>query len=199
MNTQALKKLHKENIVYFILALLLVVGGFIFLRYEYYVANEFPFTQEFILVILGVIATVLVTALLLNKQTEVELRKEGNVKFLELKKQIYLEFLEHLEEVMRRRKISHDDDVELQFITHKLALVASPGVLKQYHDFLEVFSEATEDDAIHEGEEDRINEALAQLTVAIRRDLIGELDDQAEYSQRQISRQIIKNIHTLDD
>ncbi len=199
MNNHALNKLRKENLVYFALAIFLVVGGFIFLRYEYYVANEFPFTQEFILVILGVIATVLVTALLLNKQTEVELRKEGNIKFLDLKTQIYMQFLEHLEEVMRRRKVSHEDDVELQFLTHKLALVASPDVLEQYHQFLEVFADATEDDTIHEAEEDTINEALAKLTVAIRRDLIGELDAQTNFTPRQISRQIIKNIHTLDD
>jgi len=199
MNTHALKKIHKENLLYFTLAFFLVVGGYIFLRYEYYVANEFPFTQEFILVILGVIATVLVTALLLNKQTEVELRKEGNIKFLDLKTRIYMEFLEHLEEIMRRRKVSHEDDVELQFLTHKLALVASPDVLQQYHQFLEVFADATEDDTIHEEEEDSINEALARLTVSIRRDLVGELDDQTDFTANQISRQIIKNIHTLDD
>ncbi len=198
MHQQTLKKLRRENLIYFFLAAVLVVGGFIFLRYEYYVANEFPFTQEVVLVILGVIATVLVTALLLNKQTEVELRKEGNIKFLDLKTRIYMEFLEHLEAVMRRGKTSHEDDIELQFLTHKLALVANPEVLKQYHDFLEVFSSATEDDTIHDQEEDLINQALARLTVAIRHDLIGELDEQANYSRRQISRQIIRNIRTLD-
>lgn len=199
MNRHVMKKLRKENLIYFSLTIFLVVGGFVFLRYEYYVASEFPFTQEFVLVILGVIATVLVTALLLNKQTEVELRKEGNIKFLDLKTRIYMEFLDYQEQVMRRGKTSHEDDIELQFLTHKLALVANPDVLRQYHEFLEVFSTATEDDTIHDQEEDLINAALARLTVAIRQDLIGELDEQTDYSPGQISRQIIKNIQTLDD
>lgn len=39
----------------------------------------------------------MLTALLLNKQTEVELRKEENIKFIELKTEIYVQLMDHLE------------------------------------------------------------------------------------------------------
>ncbi len=80
-----MKKLNRENIIYMLLSILLVVGGYWFLRYAYQVADAAPFSQEIVLVILGTIITILITAILLNKQTEVELKKEENIKFIELK------------------------------------------------------------------------------------------------------------------
>ncbi len=75
----------KYRWIYLLLVTVAFIGGYLFLRAAYMVSDEFPFTQEIILVFLGTIATALITALLLNKQTEVELKKEENIKCIELK------------------------------------------------------------------------------------------------------------------
>jgi len=48
---------------------------------------------------LGTIITIMITAILLNKQTEVELKKEENIKFIELKTDIYIQLIDHLEQI----------------------------------------------------------------------------------------------------
>ena len=83
-------KLTRENFIYMLLSIFLIIGGYWFLRYAYHVADVAPFSQEIVLVILGTIITIFITAILLNKQTEVELKKEENIKFIELKTDIYL-------------------------------------------------------------------------------------------------------------
>ncbi len=189
-------KLARENLLYLALTAIVVVGGYIYLRYAYRVMDEAPFTQEIVLIILGTIATVLITAMLLNKQTEVELKKEQSIKFIELKSEIYMDFIGYMERLILEREVTEEDHVRLQFLTHKLAMVASPAVLRQYHQFLEVFNRSTRDESLDKQEGDAISVALAQLTVKIRQDLVGELDEEGLYDIAAINRQVISNAET---
>jgi len=186
-------KLARENLLYLALTAVVVIGGYAYLRYAYRVMDRAPFTQEIVLIILGTIATVLITAMLLNKQTEVELRKEQSIKFIELKSEIYLDFIGYMEQLILEREVTEEDHVRLQFLTHKLAMVASPAVLTQYQQFLRVFNRSTRDEALDRQEGDAISAALAQLTVKIRQDLVGELDEQGLHDISVINRQVITN------
>ena len=183
----------QENLLYLFLTAVVVVGGYAFLRYSYRVMDKAPFTQEIVLIILGTVATVLITAMLLNKQTEVELKKEQSIKFIELKSEIYMDFIGHMEQLMLEKSVTEEDHVRLQFLTHKLAMVASPAVLEQYEQFLQVFNRSTRDESLDKNEGDAISSALALLTVKIRQDLVGELDAQGIYDARTISQQVIDN------
>jgi len=84
-----MKKWFENNVLLLIMSASVFIGGYLFLRLAYHVADKFPFTQEIILVVLGTLATILITAMLLNKQTEVELQKEQSIKFIELKTETY--------------------------------------------------------------------------------------------------------------
>jgi len=190
---QRMRRLQRENLAYLLLGILFVVGGYFFLRVAYRTADHFPFTQEIVLIALGTIVTVLITALLLNKQTEVELKKEENVKFLELKTQVYFDLLQRIEEMLLAGRAEPEDLMRLRFLTHRLAVVASPQVLEQYEAFVRTFQSAARDAAFADEEEDAISHQLARLTVRIREDLIGELDAQQAYSRKRISRQIMEN------
>jgi len=187
-------RVSKENLLYLSLTAVVVVGGYAFLRYAYRVMDQAPFTQEIVLIILGTVATVLITAMLLNKQTEVELRKEQSIKFIELKSQIYLDFINYVEQLILEREVTAEDHVRLQFLTHKLAVVASPGVLGEYQQFLEVFNRSTRDTDLDKDEGDAISEALARLTVKIRQDLIGELDEAGLHDPADIGHQVLRNL-----
>ncbi len=183
----------RENLLYLSLTAVVVVGGYAFLRYAYRVMDRAPFTQEIVLIILGTVATVLITAMLLNKQTEVELKKEQSIKFIELKSEIYMDFINHIEQLVLEKSVTEQDQVRLQFLTHKLAMVASPAVLVQYQEFLKVFNRSARDESLDKSEGDAISVSLAKLTVKIRQDLVGELDQGGVYDMAAINQQVMNN------
>lgn len=190
-----MEKWLKSNVGLMLLSAVVFVGGYFFLRLSYKMSDSMPFTQEIILIVLGTIATILITALLLNKQTSVELEKEQSVKFIDLKTETYQNLIDTLEEMVIKEDVTHKELTKLNFNSHRLAIFASPAVLKEYRNFLNVFDESIGSDR-HVSTEDStvISEALAKLTVYIRADLVGELDAQSEQSETQIKKQIMANI-----
>ena len=177
---------------YLILTFLTLVAGYAYLRYAYKVTDSTPFTQEIVLIILGTIATVFITALLLNKQTAVEIEKEQNIKFLDLKAQTYERLLDLMEDMASQNVLNESDITKLQFVTHRLAIFASPGVLNEYTNFLNVVSNISKDGTLSNDTE-KLSEALGKLTIQIRFDLLGEHQTQKSYSIEQIKKIIKKN------
>lgn len=177
---------------YLILTLFTLLAGYAYLRYAYKVTDSTPFTQEIVLIILGTIATVFITALLLNKQTAVEIEKEQNIKFLDLKAQTYEKLLDLMEDMASQNQLSDSDITKLQFITHRLAIFASPGVLNEYTNFLNVVSNISQDGTLL-NDTLKLSEALGKLTIQIRFDLLGENQTQKTYSIEQIKKMIRKN------
>jgi len=190
-----MKDWFKNNSILMLLSAVVFVGGYFFLRLAYNFTDKMPFTQEILLIVLGTIATILITAMLLNKQTSVELEKEQSVKFIELKTQTYQNLIDTLEEIVMSEDITQKELTTLKFHTHRLAIFASAEVLKEYRNFLDVFNETVAKDK-HVSMEDSslISHALAKLTIYIRADLVGELDAESELSSTQISTQIMANI-----
>jgi len=191
-----MNSLWKNNVVLMVLSGIVFVGGYLFLRLAYNMSDKMPFTQEILLIVLGTIATILITAMLLNKQTSVELEKEQSVKFIELKTEIYKNLIDNIEEILLLEEINKKELMKLRFHTHRLAIVASPEVLKEYRDFLDVLNKTIlKDKEVSSNDVELVYEALAKLTIFIRSDLIGELDMQSNYSKKDIHQQIIKNAH----
>ncbi len=199
MATSRIAALRRQNVIYLLLSVLLVIGGYLWLRAAYDVAEDWPFTQEVLLVILGIVATVLITALLLNKQTEVELEKEWSIKFADMKANIYLSLLDHIEHLLTAGGMTPEDRIKMQFLTHRLSLVADPDVLAEYQRFLEVFAEASADSTYSPAEVRQVNEALARLTAVIRRDLVGETDSRSGWESEEIREQILRNTRRMAD
>ena len=182
----------QKEITYLLLTLFTFVGGYFFLRYAYKVSDTVPFSQKIVLIILGTIATVFITSLLLNKQTAMELEKEQSIKFLHLKTAIYENLLDLIEEMSTKERIAQSDLSRLHFLTHKLAIVASPSVLDEYNRFLKVISESAHDTTFR-NDTAAISDALCRLTVRIRADLLGEQAKEGDYSESEITDIIIKN------
>ncbi len=183
----------RENVVLLALTAVVVVGGYAYMRYAYKVADAWPFTQEILLIILGTVVTMLITALLLNKQTAVEIDKEQSIKFIELKTRTYEELINGIEQIVLAREVTDEDLIRLQFTTHRLAIFASPPVLEEYQAFLRVFNRTAVDRSVSAAESGQLSEALARLTVRIRADLIGELDREGHFSEKIIAEQIVEN------
>jgi len=80
----------------------------------------------------------------------------------------------------------------LQFVTHRLAIFASPAVLNEYTNFLNVLSNISKDGTL-KNDSEMLSEALGKLTIQIRFDLLGENMDEKVYSIEQIKNMIKKN------
>ncbi len=190
-----MKNLWRNSAFISLLTVILFLSGYIFLRYAYRVSDELPFTQELVLLVLGTLTTVFITALLLNRQTEVELRKEQSIKFVELKADVYQRLIDFIEALLLGTDLTHEDKVRLQFLAHRLAIVASPEVLEEFERFLDTLDAPSESGQMTLADSHAISRALARLSVRIRADLIGELDQsQSKYSAGEIARQIVENI-----
>ncbi len=183
--------MNTKQLIYLLLSLITLIAGYAFLRYAFNVTDSMPFTQEIVLVILGTIATIFITALLLNKQTSVEIEKEQSIKFLDLKTSTYGKLFDILEEMSLVDSFDNRNLINLQFVTHRLAIIASPDVLKEYKFFLKTVSEVSQDKSFT-GDSEVLHKALAQLTIKIREDLTDQWSS-SKYSTAQIAEMIEKN------
>ncbi len=183
--------MNTKQFTYLLLSLLTMLIGYVYMRYAYRVSDTFPFTQEIVLILLGTIVTIIITALLLNKQTAVEIEKEQNIKYLELKTNTYEKLLNLLEEMALMDSFSKKELVNLKFITHRLAIIASASVLEEYHSFLRVIHTLSADNSFV-GDSTQLHRAISSLTLKIRNDLIG-LPHSSQHSSQAIEKIILDN------
>ncbi len=191
-----MKKLLENRTVLILLILLTSAASYLTFRYLYGVSGDFPFTQEILLVFIGAVATVLITAVLLNQQTELELRKEGQVLLLDQKSATYSALVEHIGEIVEKGRMDAAELAELKVLNHKLAMIASADVIHQFSEVLRRLDEAVADDAISGSEQARIMRAVARLTYFMRHDLLGRIEGEDD---REVLSDILANADDLED
>ncbi len=176
---------------YILLTFATFVVGFVFLHSAYYEHTKNPYAQEIVLIMLGTIATILITAALLNKQSELELDKEHHIKIFELKSSIYLDLINFLEKIVTKGSVAKEELIYIEFLTHKISIVASEAVLQEYSNFIDIINKAVDDQLISEADSDAISASLAKLTVKIREDLLQN-DEDADRLEQLIVRNVKK-------
>ncbi len=181
-----------KNLFYLTLTLVTIVAGYIYLRLAYKVTDTTPFTQEIVIIVLGTLATIFITALLLNKQTAVEIEKEQNIMFLDLKTKTYERLLDLMETMSSVDGFSNLELTKLEFITHRLAIFASADVLNEYQRFLTVISQISTDGSFTNDKE-VLSKALGSLIIKIREDLLNESTVEHVYTANEISKMITQN------
>lgn len=80
------------------------------------------FAAQILAAFAGAIVAAIITLLLLNSQTESEVMKERDSKVFEQKLQIYKEFYAVLCNVIRDRKITKEEEIDLQFQVANIAM-----------------------------------------------------------------------------
>jgi len=182
----------KGSSKYMLISAFTFIAGYFFLRFAFDISNNIPFVQEVVLVILGTIATIAITAALLNKQSEIELDKEQRIKIFELKSSLYFELIDIIERVILKGEINTGDMISLEFLTHKISTIANKEVLLEYSNFLNTLKEVASDAEITPLESDELSLALAKLCGKIRFDLIANDKNQNKEIQEIINRNINK-------
>jgi hypothetical protein len=181
-----------KSIFYLLVSTLTFIAGYVFLKFAYYDTNETPFTQEIILIVLGTIATIAITAALLNKQSEIELEKEQRVKVFDIKADLYFELINFIEDLIKKNEIDTKDLITLEFLTHKISVIASPEVLAEYSNFVQTVKNTSADVIITALESDKMSAQLAKLCGKIRYDLIHKEKDSTIDIQKVIDSNINK-------
>ncbi len=177
---------------YLLITLATFVAGYFYLRFAYQTTGNMPFVQEIVLVVLGTIATIAITAALLNKQSEIELEKEQRVKIFDIKSDLYFELIEFIEKIITKGEITQNDLIVLEFLTHKISIIANPEVLREYSNFISTIKKTSLDKKISSLESDELSSKLAKLCGKIRYDLISKDKSGLSDVQRIIEHNIEK-------
>lgn len=189
------KKLTHKNIPILVLIAIVLVLGYLVLRIIFKDTTP-AITYELFAAILGFTLTALVTFLLLNKQTEAELRKEESIQFLNLKMSVYQELLKQLHDVISKRKIKKEDITELRLLNQQISFVASAEVLQAFNNFVKFFALQTKKENLDDKIIDGLLDEMSKLTVFIRRDLFQT--DKKELTSKEIERLILSSNDFLD-
>ena len=171
--------------------------GIVFLFRSMYLAEDIlPFAQEMTLIFLGAVVTIILTAALLNRQTE--LRKEGRVIILQQQCDIYMACIEKVAEIVETAR--HDARLidELRVLSHKLAVVASAGVVSSFEQVLESLQSGFADGTLSDGDGERVMNAVADLTIAMRSDVLHAAAFPSQNTERAV-RLNSRRMEKLDD
>ncbi|MGA1845966.1 hypothetical protein [Deferribacter abyssi] len=191
-------KVSSKNILIIALAIILSISCYFLLKALYLINVDFPYSQEILAALIGTLITIFITAILLNKQTEVELLKEENLKILELKVSIYNELFKYLEEIFLKQDLNKKDIIKLKLINQKLSMVASHDVLRVFGKFIDEFNEASLDKKILEHDVDDILNIVSELSNSIRYDLLEGKRIEKQSEKAAILKQILRNTEMLE-
>jgi hypothetical protein len=181
------------------LVIILAIFFFGYLTLRLVLNNESskPITFEIYAAIIGFTITSLTTWALLGKQTENELKKEEQIRFLSLKTTIYQELIKQLEDIVRKETITHEDVIELRLLNQRMIFVASEDVLVAFNKFVIHFVKLLDREKIAQKDLDDLLDELSLVSVAIREDILNnrvkkDMDTQA------FKRLILKTNELMD-
>ena len=187
-----------RNAAHLASTLLVLLGAYMLFR-AMYLGSEVVFAQETVLVFLGAVATVSVTASLLNRQTELERRKEGQVIVLARKGDIYMAAIEKVAAIVETER--HDAGLidELRVLGHKMAVVASLDVIRAFQEVLDGLLSGLEDGHLEGADAEAVMHAVAQLSFAMREDLLREIRSDDARAARTTILGNSRRMERLDD
>lgn len=159
--------------------------------------SEHPITFELFAALIGVTITVLLTSILLKRQTEAELKKEENIMFLELKMRTYRELIDQLYDIISKKKVLEEDMIEIRLLNQKLAFIASQDVLLAFREFSQCFASMAVKPAIGNEEIDVLLVELSKLSFHIRQDMLLN-PSRSDDDPAQIRKAILENNQILD-
>ena len=193
------RKHRRVDLAYMVLAVAILVVGYSAFRFLFYAGEGAVFAQESILVLLGAVATIFITATLLNRQTELELRKEGSVLLLEQKNTVYMTAIEIVADIVEGRR--YDDDLvdALRVLNHKLAVVGSGEVITAFRAVLDNLLTGLGHGELSEEAAERVMHAIAEVTIAMRADVLSEIGGEIDDTVRDAILANSRGMERIDD
>jgi hypothetical protein len=191
-------KFRRDTLLLLAFTGILAISAFLFFQYSFRLTAENPFYQGLVATLIGAIITAMITAVLLNRQTEVELRKEENIKFLDLKVTIYTQLLDLIENFILAETITDRDIIKLRIINQKISFVASVSVLEAFGEFSQTLAHIASDRNLISREIDELLRKLGRLSISIRFDLLESINTSIVIDRTEAIAQIIENTQFLE-
>ena len=187
-----------RDLAYLVVAAVCGIGIYFMFRTMYMAEEPLPFAQEMTLVFLGGVVTIALTAALLNRQTELELRKEGRVIILQQQCAIYMACIEKVAKIVEN--IRHDAVLidDLRVLNHQLAVVASEEVVVRFEAVLDALLSGFADGALSGADGEKVMQSVADLTMAMRSDVLQNTA-LASTNAASAIRQNSRRMEQLDD
>lgn len=162
-----------------ITTILIVIACFFAVYLRLFTGKELWY--EMFAAILGVIISAVITMILLKGQTETDAEREKTAKVFEEKLKIYQEYIDSLHEVVKDRRITGLEKVQMEFRTAAVAMHCRPenirGVSESVKDILALLCVDYEKRKREESFYEEVMLALFKLVQAFRMDLYGNVDD----------------------
>jgi hypothetical protein len=119
-----------------LLIIVIVISVAIFLFFKTLFHEELPaYAKEVLAAFLGAVITIFITAILLRSQAINEIQRDKSVGVFHAKLNVYTEFCEFLNEIIRDETFDDDEQQELQLWAMKLTLLSSREVSDCIDDF----------------------------------------------------------------
>lgn len=190
----------RRRTLYLIVLGILLAAALYFVFRLFLTKTTFPYAYEIAAAFMGALVTVVITMILLNRQSEVETLKERNVELLKQKILVYGTLIDRLEAVMRKGEVSLEDEIAIQMLNLKLSFFASTDVLKKFNEFARQFSFVAADRKVTDEERTELLGVLGELSAIIRHDLASEEDRRTEqklFSEEDLKNLVMANVNSL--
>lgn len=179
-----------------VLAILLAAASYLFFQ-VLLSGKASSFTSEISAAFLGSLLTIIITAIMLNKQSDVDMRKDRNSQMLEKKITIYKELMEKLGEILGSGNITKGNVVEIQMLNQRLAFIAHEDVVRSFTEFAELFAEYfAKGGKINDAEKDELLNASGKMSVQMRKDLLSR-EEIADFNETAFTDLIMSNTRSL--
>lgn len=187
-------KLH--DLKYPIFAVVLTVAAFFV--FKLLLGGQAPqYASEIAAAVFGGLLTIVVTAIMLHKQTEVDMKKDRSAKMLEAKLALYEKLMEEVGQILSGTSEAKPDGAEaeerpstknirdhvvaVQVLSQRLAVLGSISVVESFSEFAAVFAKAARDDKLNDREKDELLDALGRISVQMHADILaGEEKEEFE-------------------
>jgi hypothetical protein len=134
-----------------------------------------PYAVEIASALMGGLVTVVITAVLLQKQSEVEMRRERNARMLDAELAAYGTPMDKIEELLSRGgEVGRGQLVGMQMLHQRLTYTAGEEVVEAFRELADAFTRAAVDRKVTDAEMNSLLEKAGVLGVAMRKDLLTE-------------------------
>lgn len=198
-------------------AVILTVLGFLVFRLL--LSEEAPdYATEISAAVFGGLITIVITGVLLQKQSDVDMRKDRNAKMLEAKLALYEKLMEEVGRILSGTGGGSPDEadgkktdimdhlVAVQVLNQRLAVLGNDKVVERFSAFASKFAEAArlakgrKGQLLTAAEKDGMLAALGEMSVEMRLDVISE-EERKEYDNPKVldafRESVISNTNTL--
>lgn len=186
-----------KNLTNPLYAVILTVLGFLVFRLL--LSGQAPdYATEISAAVFGGLLTIVITGVLLQKQSDVTIRQERNAKMLEAKLTLLKDLMDELKEILTGENIEKQV-VAVQILSQRVTALSGIEVVRSFNGFAAEFARAAADNKLEEAEKNALLDALGKVSIEMRKDMLAadELERFTRTEEKGFREIATKNLEVL--